>query len=155
MDMLPLPVDALPELEIRELTLDERDLIKPVFQVQNTEMPDPRYSTILGVIRKGKIVGFGVLQLKLHAEPVYLEDGESGQFIPLVSAMEKTALQKCGPCWVYLFAPAGRVTKLAQTMGLQLEPWCVLSKLVTPEAPPRSDPFTEKLEDMPVEGATQ
>lgn len=155
MEMLPLPSNAPKGVEVRELTPEEIETIIPIFTANEASLPNPAVSTIVGVVRDGRVVGFGVLQQTLHAEPVYLEDGESDQFLSLVHEMEKTVLRRCGPQWVYLFCPAGKITRLAQTMGMQLEPWCVLSKLVMPETPAKPAPFTESLEAMPAEGATQ
>jgi hypothetical protein len=155
MEMLPLPtVNEPPKdgLEIRELTPEEIKSQEYRFKERGCELPDPRTSNFVGVIRNGKIVGFGVVQLLLHAEPFVLDDGESAQFVPLVREVEKLILKKCGPMWVYLFAPAGRITQLAQTMGMQLEPWCVLSKLIQPNMPAKFKPIEMDLEDMPVAG---
>lgn len=136
--------------EIRELTPEEIQSVKYVFDAVNQPIPVP--STFIGAVENGKVLGFLVLQVKAHAEPMWIEPGHSELFKPIVAEAEKTILKKCGPTWIYLFAPAGRVSQLAQSMGMQLEPWNVLSKLIMPEAPAKLDPFLSTLAEMPVEG---
>ncbi len=133
LDMLPPPVPA--NDGIRILAPEEIATLKPVFEAAHAPLPDPALSQFIGAVKNGKVVGFIVLQVKLHAEPVWVEEGHSEVFMPLVAKAEKVILERTGPQWVYLFAPAGKVTRLAQTMGMQLEPWCVLSKLVAPTSP--------------------
>src|ERR1700723_3094757 len=92
-------------------------------------------------------------QIKLHAEPMWIENGHSDIFSALVREAERTVLRRCGPAWVYTFAPAGKVSQLAQAAGMQLEPWNVFSVLVMPETPSKTSPFLVPLEEMETEGA--
>lgn len=130
--MLP-PTEQLDE--IRVMTPEEVAAEESVFAAQGASLPDTRYATFIGVFRGGKRVAFLVLQIKLHAEPLLIEEGHSAVLGPLVSFAERYILEKCGPQWVYLFAPAGRTAQLAQAMGMQLEPYVILSKLVQAETP--------------------
>ena len=123
------------EDSIRVMTPEEIKAEEPIFASTGNPLPNPATSTFLGVFRGGKRVAFLVLQLRLHTEPLYIEEGHSAVLPALVKAAEEYILRNVGPQWVYLFAPAGRITQLAQAMGMQLEPYCVLSKLVLPEAP--------------------
>jgi hypothetical protein len=142
------PIDFLPPVasskkapqlnnEVRELTMEEIQTLAPIFATAGCGLPDPKVSTFVGAVKDGQVVGFIVLQVKLHAEPMWIRKGESECFKALVRKAEEVVLAKSGPQWVYLFAPAGRVSQLASSMGMQLEPWNVLSKLVAPEPPPR------------------
>lgn len=136
MELLPKPVIETPNRDgVRELTQDEIKTVEHVFTATGNPLPDPQISTFVGAVKDGKVVGFLVLQVKLHAEPMWIEEGHSDVFTPIVHAAERTILSKAGPQFVYLFAPAGRVSQLAQSMGMQLEPWNVLSKLVQPDVP--------------------
>lgn len=121
--------------QYRELTQEEIATLEPIFKAAGTGLPDPRSSNFVGAIKGGKVVGFLVLQAKIHAEPMWIEEGHSSIFSSLAKAAEDTIIKRVGAAWVYLFAPAGRITQLAQNMGMQLEPWCVLSKLVQQAAP--------------------
>ena len=154
MEMLPPPTpDTPPSVDgIRELTAEEIQSVEHIFRAAGTSLPDPSISTFVGAVKAGKVIGFIVLQLKLHAEPMWIEDGNSSIFQSLVKAAERVIITRTGPQWVYLFTPAGKITQLAQAMGCQLEPWCVMSKLVAPELPGKPIPF---LADTPVEGAVQ
>lgn len=117
------------------MTAEEIAAEEPIFAAQGTTLPDPRYATFIGVFRNGKRVAFLVLQIKLHAEPLLIEEGHSAVLTPLVAFAERYILEKCGPQWVYLFAPAGRTAQLAQAMGMQLEPFVILSKLIQADTP--------------------
>lgn len=162
LEMLPPPGGrATGEPTVRELSPEERESVRSVFAAQGVEMPDPATSTFVGAVgADGAVLGFLVLQLRLHAEPMWIAPDHSDLFLPLAHAAEQVILQRCGPQWVYLFAPAGRVATLAQSMGMALEPWVVMSKLVQPELPSRSAveltpleiPVTEQeLEEYPGE----
>lgn len=139
-DMLPPPTTPTqPEGDCeRELTPEEiQQYVKPGYDATNNPLPDPSISTFVGVFRGGRVVASIGLQLKLHAQPLQIEDGHAAVLPTLVAAAERIILQRTGPQWVYLFAPAGRLAQVAQHMGLQLEPWVVMSKLVTYPEPSR------------------
>src|ERR1700685_1880416 len=132
LDMLPPPIpDIQPEGDCeRELTPNEiQQYVKPGYDATNNPLPNPATSTFMGVFRGGKVVATLGIQLKLHAEPLQIEPGHGAVLPALVASAEKLILQRAGSQYVYLFAPAGRVAQMAQAMGLQLEPWVVLSKL--------------------------
>lgn len=140
LDLLPpttadADADADTSIQYRELSSDEIKTLEGIFAATGNPLPSPTLSTFVGALQGGKVVGFLVLQARLHAEPMWIAEGHSQIFTSLVSAAEKTILKKSGPQWVYLFAPAGKLSQLAQNMGMALEPWCVLSKLVQPELP--------------------
>lgn len=134
-EFLPPPPIVSKGRQYRELTAEEIKSVEPIFAATNNPLPDPNNSTFVGVVENGKVLAFQVLQIKLHAQPTWIEDGHPEIFIPLIHATERIILEKVGPQWVYLFASAGKHSQLAQSMGMQLEPWVVLSKLVAPELP--------------------
>ena len=161
-DMLPPPVLSNPlkraepakaEIEYRELTPTEIATVEHVFMAAGAVLPDPRFSTFVGAVQGDKVLGFIVLQLRLHAEPMWIEGGHSDLFQPIIKQAEATVLARSGPQWVYLFTPAGRTTQLAASMGCKLEPWCVMSKLVTHEVPnqPLLDFGIDEPDVLPVE----
>lgn len=122
-------------MEVCVLTPDEIATIAPVFADFGAALPDPRTSFIMGALSDGKVVGFLVVQLSVHAEPMWIEPGHEAVFNSLVHATERTIAERAGECDVYLFAPAGKVARLAQLAGMRTEPWVVLSKHVSPEPP--------------------
>lgn len=126
-----------PGLQFRELTESEIASVEHIFAETGNPLPDPAISTFVGAVDPdGKVLAFLVLQLKLHAQPLWIADGHSALLTSLVAEAERTILRKTGAAqWVYLFAPAGRLAQLGQAMGMGLEPWVVLSKLVLPEVP--------------------
>lgn len=123
--------------EIRELTVEEIMTLAPIFIENGTDLPDLRQATFVGAVQDGKVLGFIVLQAKLHAEPMWITPGQSQLFTPIVREAERVILKKAGPQYVYLFTPAGRVTQMAASMGLRPEPFVIMSKLVMPEPPAR------------------
>ncbi len=132
----PIAVSKGPRArEIRELTPEEVQTVAKIFADHGAVVPDLKASVFVGAVQDGVVLGFIVLQPKLHAEPVWITPGQSQLFVPLVREAERVILQKFGPQYVYLFAPAGRVAQMAATMGMQLEPFVILSKLVMPEFP--------------------
>ena len=122
---------------VRELTPDEIKSVEHIFKAAGYGLPDPAVSSFVGAVRDGKVLGFIVLQAKLHCEPMWIEQGHSDLFQPIVDKAEQVVLSRCGPVWAYLFAPAGKVARLAETQGFQLEPFVVMSKLIAPEMPSR------------------
>jgi hypothetical protein len=161
-DLLPKPIIVRPDsepapTEIRELTAEEVDgYVRPEFESRGYPLPNPAMSTHVGIVDNGKVVGFLTLQVKLHAQPVSIDQAHRHMFAALCSKAEEVILQKIGPQWVYLFAPAGHMSQLAQSMGMQLEPWCVLSKFVQHETPEsKLDPVKWEAPDVPVEGIIQ
>lgn len=157
MTIQPLPVPIETKDEIRVLTADELErYVYPQYDASGNPRPDKSTSTFVGVLRGGRVVAFLGLQVKLHAQPLFIEDGYQSILPSLVDAAERIILAKCGPQWVYLFTPAGKLTQLAAHFGMQLEPWCVMSKLVAPAVPPKNAaadlvPF----EDTPIDGIIQ
>lgn len=133
----PVPIAPVhPVEEARELTVEEiRQYVEPHYLASGNNLPDPRCSTFVGILRDGVVLASLGIQAKLHAQPLIISEGHGGLLPRLVRLAEETILAKSGPQWVYLFAPAGKLSQLAQSMGMQLEPWVVLSKLIQPEPP--------------------
>lgn len=157
-DMLPpLNVTVTSKNGVRVLTPEEIETVKPIFESKGVGLPNPANSVFVGMVEDGKVIAFLVLQIKLHAEPMWIAEGRSNLFKTLVAEAEKYILQQSGPQWVYLFAPAGRISQLAQSMGMQLEPWNVLSKLIVHEVPEKSivDLSSMPLGDSPSEEVIQ
>lgn len=124
--------DVKGELEVRVLTKDEVDTLRPVFAEQRAVFPNTDYSFFVGAVEPGgRVVAFLCFQLQLHAEPMHIEHPYESVFSRLVEVGEKTLLERVGPCVVYTFTPAGKITRLAQAVGMQMEPWVVMSKIVT------------------------
>jgi hypothetical protein len=153
--MKMLPVES-PELEVRELTKEEIATVEHIFTERGHALPNPVQSTFVGAVKDGKVLGFIVLQVKLHCEPIWIEQGHSDLFTHLARVGEQIILKKIGSCWVYMFTPAGRASQLAMAMGFQMEPFCIMSKLVVPDIPGKPVVSLDlPLEDTPVDGGVQ
>ncbi len=121
--------------------------MQPIFAREGGELPPPEHSFFLGsTAPDGHVVAFLVVQLRVHAEPVWVEKGHESVVMSLVHAAEQTISEKVpGGCDVFLFAPAGRVSTLVAKAGMRLEPWAVWSKHVDGVVPvqPEVDPIIE------------
>lgn len=58
----------------RWLEPEEIETLRPIFEDNGGELPSPQFSQIYGALNDaGKVVGFHVLQLIPHLEPMYIE----------------------------------------------------------------------------------
>lgn len=132
-ELKPVGGDSRKEdLDVRVLTPEEVETLKPIFTEQKAVFPNPDYSFFVGAVEPGgRVVAFLCFQIQLHAEPMHIEHPYESVFQRLVDVGEKTLLERVGPCLVYTFTPAGKITQLARAAGMQLEPWNVMSKIVT------------------------
>lgn len=123
------------DLDIRLLTPEEVETLRPIFAEQKAIFPNTQYAFFVGAVEPGgRVVAFLCFQLQLHAEPMHIEPGYQRAFKRMIEVGEQTLLERVGPCLVYTFTPAGKITQLAQAAGMQMEPWVVMSKIVaTPE----------------------
>lgn len=127
---------------VRELTLEERKKLEPLFADRGVEMPNPATSTIIGAVDRetGEVSNnFIVGQLMLHAEPLHLEPGCGHLFRPLARSLYDKIAEKVGTVDVFLFAPDGKVSQMAESMGMNREPWNVYSTTVYGNAPEQKD----------------
>jgi hypothetical protein len=142
--------------EIRELTPDEIEgYVRPQYALTGNVVPDPSVCTFIGIVRGGEVIAFLGLQIKLHSQPLWIKEGESARFTSLVHKAEEIILKKCGPQWVYLFCPPGRLVELAKHMDMTQEPWVVMSKLVMPPVPLKFEPIDLSPPDEVYEGIVQ
>lgn len=154
---LPVPVPPKAGIEYRELSAEEIQSVAHVFEATGNSLPNPAISTFVGAVEVGKVIGFLVIQAKVHAEPMWISEGKSQIFGTLAKKAEEVVLQRCGPSYVYLFTPAGKVSQLASVLGFQIEPFVIMSKLVMPNVPARPIidllPMPEETKPEPVEDA--
>lgn len=160
LDMLPLPAARQPEQAdprsqdqpaaappvtvgpVRLLSPEEIASLRPIFEAEGGVMPAPEHSFFMGTVAPdGHVTSFMVVQLRVHAEPMWIEKGNERLFLPLIHATEQMIAEKVpGGCDVFLFAPAGKVSMLAAKAGMRLEPWTVWSKHVEGVAASESAP---------------
>ncbi len=135
LELLPPPVidrAPLPEYDVRVLTVEEASRLAPVFTMRDVEPPDPANSFIVGAVTpEGEVSNnFLVAQIRVHAEPLHLTDGHEHLFRRLARTLEFEIANRIGTCDVFLFAPPGRIESMALAMGMEKEPWCIMSKHV-------------------------
>ena len=118
-------------LEVRVLTEQEIESLRPEFEAQHAIFPNPASSFAVGAVdSSGKVIAFLFFQLQIHAEPMKIDHPHESVFGRLVEVGEKELVARCGPQVVYAFVPPGKMTRLVQFAGMQLEPWIVASKIV-------------------------
>lgn len=127
----PAPAEAV---SFRPLSPEEIEAeVLPDYLATGNSLPDPGVSKFIGAFRGPELLAYLCLQVKLHAQPLVIRAGHAGTLPGLVHAAEAHILETVGPQWVYLFAPAGKLSQLAAACGMQLEPWVVMSRFVAPE----------------------
>jgi hypothetical protein len=121
LDLLPPPNgDPAPDSSVRILTEAEIATLEPTFAEHGVLLPDPSSSFIVGSVDQGQVVAFLVVQLRIHAEPMWIKPGHQSLFSSLVHVTEKLLAERAAPCDVFLFAPAGKVSTLAEKAGMRL-----------------------------------
>ncbi len=126
----------------RLLTSDEIATLAPIFAAEgSSDLPDPATSFVVGVIVTDAgvecIVAFLVVQLRVHAEPEWIRKGYEKFHTSLIHTAERIINERIpGGCDVFLFAPAGKIARMAELAGMRMEPWVVMSKRLegTPQA---------------------
>jgi hypothetical protein len=109
--------------DIRTYLLDPADWgrLAAIFTENGSELPHPDVAQIAVAERDGEIIGFAVLQLVAHLEPLYLTEAARHVWPRLV----KTAMDAySGP--VYAFAPNDQIASMAQHAGFTQLPWSVM-----------------------------
>jgi hypothetical protein len=134
-------------VDVRPLSAEETQTLAPIFAAHGVELPDPRYSHVIGCVRPDGTVDedFLVVQLRVHAEPMNLKHPQ--RIFRLIAAAEELIATRAGTVPVFLFAPEGRTAQLAeQSAGMQREPWVVLSKVVQGKVAPVESSDLEQME---------
>jgi len=121
-------------VQYRVLTQEEVASLVPIFDQFGGSMPDPNSSFFLGAVAGGEVVGFLVVQLAVHAEPLWVRADYKHIMRPLIRATEEQIARNCGPgrhVDVFAFVPPGNVARTVQEVAsMRVEPWMVLSKRV-------------------------
>lgn len=126
----PAPKPDPEKIEIRILTDGEVASLAPDFAAEGAPMPTPPY-TAVGIVADGKIVGYQFLQLKVHVQPTKINKGYAHMFKALCRKTEDVLKERVGSVWTYVFTKPGRMAALAESVGMEVEPWVVMSKFVT------------------------
>lgn len=149
--------------EVRILTPAEISTLASIFEQNNAPFPNPDLSFFVGsVAPDGHVSGFLVIQQAIHAEPMWVEPGNSTAFSRIVArAEEEISARATGFVDVFLHAPAGRISQLAAAAGMRVEPWVVMSKRIEGKWQPPAEAAAEETstvedspayeEDLPIE----
>lgn len=119
-------------ISIRQLTPEEYMALSPRFESRGHQLPDPSTASAVGIFEDGKLVGYQVLKLMLHAQPTEIDEGYAQHFSALCKASEDLIRDKIGHAWVYVFCPH-RLVRLCESRGMAEEPWIVMSKEILPK----------------------
>lgn len=148
-DSLMLPGETIVAAEARLLTPEEIQSIVPVFAEYGAPMPDPATSFIVGEVVREEVVSFLVVQLKVHAQPLWIKPGHEASFRKIARVAERTCMERTGGGFeVYVFAEPGKIAKMAESLGMKKEPWGVYSRFL-----PKVEP--EPQEPMPTEAGSE
>ena len=130
------PVEDESTARPRLLTADEVATLEPIFTARGAPLPAPEHSYFVGTVdRLGNVTSFLVVQLRVHAEPMWIAPGNEHVFRPLVHKAEQLLTERvAGNVDVFLFAPAGKVARMAEIAGMRQEPWVVYSKMIEGQA---------------------
>ena len=118
-------------MNIRVLAAEEWDKLKPIFAEYTAPVPRPEVATaIVAENEAGEIVGLLMLQLTLHAEPLWIRGDQqhNGLWRDLHHEME-VQFAKTGGTY-YAFAPRGGMAKITEAVGMEKLPWIVYKKEV-------------------------
>ena len=127
---MPLPPASNPNQWLRLLPPVEWPRIADVFTAQGTTLPDPDSAHIIVLERLDTdafrdIVGFIVIQLVPHLEPVYVKKAFRGT--EAFKDLAKAAISLFPPGeQFYAFAPNQNIEQMALSVGLVKLPWSVL-----------------------------
>src|SRR5580658_6392608 len=89
-------------VDIRPLSVEEAQALAPIFAAHGVELPDPRYSHVIGCVRPDGTVDedFLVVQLRIHAEPMNLKHPQ--RIFRLIAAAEGLIATRVGTVPVFL-----------------------------------------------------
>jgi hypothetical protein len=112
----------------RLLRHDEWDRIAPIFEQQGHVVPHPEIANVaIAESADGQILGFLMLQMVLHAEPLWIDESERGKvsWKRLLGVLESLFE---GPSCYYVFAPDEHVARMAEAVGMEKLPYAVFQK---------------------------
>ena len=113
------------DVTLRELPVDEWNLLTPLFEEQDVPLPEESMARIFVAEDEGKIVGFVTLQFALHLEPVWTAPSHRHHGIwKSLAEVAMEALPQGTP--LYAFAPRSAIVHRAQSVGLEHTPWAVM-----------------------------
>lgn len=116
-------------MEYRLLTPEEVLTLAPVFASYGVDTPSPELSAVAGAIEGGVIVGFHVLQLVPHAEPIWISPEHRGKvdWRKLNEQLEAPfAAVQAGE--FYTFSDSPRVAAMLKKVGYEEMPYKVWRK---------------------------
>jgi hypothetical protein len=110
----------------RKLEKNEWDRLKPIFEVEEWPMPSRDLATaVVAEDAEGQICGLLILELKLHAEPLWIRPESKGSvtFRGLASVMAEQVIGIADKlpenAAVYFLTSQENVGKLAEPLGFQ------------------------------------
>jgi hypothetical protein len=107
------------KIEYRYLAPEEYESLRPVFEANDGDLPDPQMSAIHAAFDGDEIVGFHVLQYVPHAEPMWIKDTHRGKvnWREFQRGVEKLFDKARGGSY-YIFPSDERVAKMCKRGGM-------------------------------------
>jgi len=118
-----------PAMEYRFLAPEEFELTRPSMEENGGEVPDPSQSAIAAAFDGDRLVGYAVLQLIPHLEPVYIAPEARGKVDwRRFQTMLEGLFEASG---MYLTTTDNpRVAKMCERAGMEELPYRVFTKAV-------------------------
>ena len=108
------------DVTVRLLPSDEYVRLLPLFFGTEGALPDPAISRIaVAEDSNGDIIGFFILQLVAHAEPIWVAEDYQRRGVAKMLIDEINALADAQGTPYFSFAEGGRVAELALKNGMQ------------------------------------
>jgi len=140
-----------------ELTPDELEQAHRIFASEGAAPPDPANSILIGTTdSNGLITSFIGVQPMVHIDPLWISPGAEHELRGLIQAAESAIRARLVPgaaCKVFVFAPDGRVARMAELNQMSRESWTVYSKVIQNESgpiPPGDNESTFKARPIPI-----
>ncbi len=128
---LPDTTTAAPDRTLRVLTPAEWPALAGVFTKQGVTLPNPQLASIIVLEEEDSegvkcIVGFVVVQLVAHVEPIYVTPRLRGS--DAWETLARAAVGQFPPnVPYYAFVPEPAIGAMAEKVGLTKKPWEVYS----------------------------
>ena len=112
-------------MTFRDLPPDEWGKVEPIFKQHGVTVPAETQGLITVAEEDGAIVGFVVLQLQPHLEPIWVD--EAHRHTGVWRQLAESALERVSHgVAVFTSAPRPAIEHMAMEMGFETLPWTVL-----------------------------
>lgn len=122
-------VDLKAGMGIRILAPEEYELLKPIFEAEGGQLPDPKKSVVAAAFDENGLAGFWCLQLMWHKGPLWIREDRRGTGLwrKLHGILDALFMKKHGAGY-YSFSGEAKVETIMAQLGYELLPYKVWKK---------------------------